>query len=76
MEFKLIGCEGVNWIKVAQDRVQCRSCVNTVTNVQVGSMKGGDFLDQLRDYQLLRKAVLHGVSPDGHNKVTVPTVRR
>jgi len=28
-------CEGVNWTKVAQDRVQCRELVNTVIKFRV-----------------------------------------
>jgi hypothetical protein len=30
-----IGMDGVNWIQLAQDSVQWRACVNTVTNLRV-----------------------------------------
>jgi hypothetical protein len=30
-----IGIDGVNWIQLAQDRVQWRACVNTVMNLRV-----------------------------------------
>jgi hypothetical protein len=30
MYLKYIGFEGVNWIQVAQDRMQCQKLVNTV----------------------------------------------
>jgi hypothetical protein len=30
-----IGIDGVNWIRLAQDRVQWRTFVNTVMNLQV-----------------------------------------
>jgi hypothetical protein len=35
MDLKEIGIYGVNWIKLAQDRVQWRACVNTVMNLRV-----------------------------------------
>jgi len=30
-----IGIEGANWIRLAQDRVQCQAFVNTVMNLRV-----------------------------------------
>jgi hypothetical protein len=30
-----IGIDGSNWIRLAQDRVQWRACVNTVMNLRV-----------------------------------------
>jgi hypothetical protein len=30
-----IGIDGANWIQLAEDRVQCRACVNTVMNLRV-----------------------------------------
>jgi hypothetical protein len=35
MDLREIGIDGANWIKVAQDRVQWRACVNTVMNLRV-----------------------------------------
>jgi hypothetical protein len=35
MDLREIGIDGVNWIHVAQDRVQWRACVNTVMNLRV-----------------------------------------
>jgi hypothetical protein len=32
-----------------------------MTLVCVGSIKDGEFIDQLRDYQLLKKHMIHGV---------------
>jgi hypothetical protein len=34
MDLREIGIDGVNWIQLAQDRVQCRACVNTVINLR------------------------------------------
>jgi hypothetical protein len=35
MGFREIGINGVNWIQLAQDRVQWWAFVNTVVNIQV-----------------------------------------
>jgi hypothetical protein len=35
MDFREIGIDGVNWIQLAQDMVQWRTCVNTVMNLRV-----------------------------------------
>jgi hypothetical protein len=35
MDLREIGIDGANWIRLAQDRVQWRTCVNTVMNLRV-----------------------------------------
>jgi hypothetical protein len=35
MGLREIGIDGANWIRLAQDRVQWRACVNTVMNLRV-----------------------------------------
>jgi hypothetical protein len=35
MDLREIGIDGVNWIGLAQDRVQWRAFVNTVMNLRV-----------------------------------------
>jgi hypothetical protein len=35
MDFREIGMDGVNWIQLAQDRVQWWAFVNTVINLRV-----------------------------------------
>jgi hypothetical protein len=35
MDYRKIRINGANWIWLAQDRVQCRAFVNTVTNLRV-----------------------------------------
>jgi hypothetical protein len=35
MDLREIGIDGANWIRLAQDRVQWRACVNTVMNLRV-----------------------------------------
>jgi hypothetical protein len=35
MGLKEIGIDGANWIRLAQDKVQCRDFVNTVMNLRI-----------------------------------------
>ena len=35
MELQEVGCGGMDWIDVAQDRDRCRALVNAVLNLQV-----------------------------------------
>jgi hypothetical protein len=35
MDLREIGIDGAKWIQLAQDRVQCRACVNTVMKLRV-----------------------------------------
>jgi hypothetical protein len=39
----------MNWIHLTQDKDNLRVLVNTVMNL-AGSIKGGEFFDQLSDY--------------------------
>jgi hypothetical protein len=43
-----------DWIQQAQDRVQWQDFANMVMDLQ-GSIKGREFLDQLREHKLLKK---------------------
>jgi hypothetical protein len=47
------GIDGANWIRLAQDRVQCRASVNTVMNFRVPQRKQ-DIFDKLDDNQLFK----------------------
>jgi hypothetical protein len=35
LDLKEIGIGEANWIRLDQDRIQCRACVNTVMNLRV-----------------------------------------
>jgi hypothetical protein len=35
IDFQEIGCEGMEWINMAQDRDRCRALVNAVMNLRV-----------------------------------------
>jgi hypothetical protein len=53
MDFREIGIDGVNWIRLAQDRVQWRAFVNTVMNLRV-PYESRIFFDKLSDNQLFK----------------------
>jgi hypothetical protein len=44
----------VDWIHLAQDKDQWR-CLNEHGNKRLDSIKGGEFIDWLSDYQLLKE---------------------
>ena len=44
MDFQEVGCAGVDWIDVAQDRDRWRALVNTVMNLR-GSIQCEEILD-------------------------------
>jgi hypothetical protein len=51
MDLSETGIDGVNWIQLAQDRVQWRACVNTVMNLRV-PYESRICFDRLSDNQL------------------------
>jgi hypothetical protein len=53
MDLTGIGIDGANWIRLTEDRVQWRACVNTVMNLG-GSIRKQDFFDTLSDIQLFK----------------------
>lgn len=48
-------CEGMDWIRLPQDRVRWQATVNTVTNLQIQKGVGEGDCDQLIDYLFLEK---------------------
>jgi hypothetical protein len=53
MDLREIGIDGANWIRLAQDRIQWRTFVNTVLNLRVPYER--IFFDKLSDNQLFKQ---------------------
>jgi hypothetical protein len=61
MDLREIGCGGMDWIDLAQDRDQWRVLLNTVMNLQVPE-NAGKFLSSYTTGSFSRRAQLHEVS--------------
>lgn len=54
-DFQETGFEVIDWIEQAEGTNRWQTCVNTVMNALQNSIKGGERLNELSDYQLLKK---------------------
>jgi hypothetical protein len=60
MNLTEIGCEGLSWIQMTQDKVPLQILEITLINI-LGPTNAKEFLHQPSDYQLLKDSLLHGV---------------
>jgi hypothetical protein len=52
-----VGFEGVDWIHLAQDSVQCQAATYMVVTLFLCFLKGKEFLDQFSDCHALKKKI-------------------
>ena len=61
MDLQEVGCTGMDWIKLAQDRDRLWARVNAVPNLRV-SQNARNFFTNYKPVSFSRRSLLHGVS--------------
>jgi hypothetical protein len=56
-----VGCGGMDWIALAQDRGRWQAVVNAIINLPV-PYNAGNFLTSYKQVSFSRRTLLHGIS--------------
>jgi hypothetical protein len=63
MDLQEVGCGGMDWIKLAQERDSCLALLNVLTNFWA-PYNAGNFLTICNPVSFSRRTLFHGISKE------------
>jgi hypothetical protein len=68
MDLQEVGCEGMDWIDLAQERDRCRALMNVVMKLRI-AQDAGNFLTSWGTVSFSRRNLLHAISQSVYNSL-------